>query len=93
MLSPSTFIGIAKAISPTGVPARAGPAATGKAASSPPAGSGQIERARILSTPPVGVGVGAAPQGGTRPPATTSPNSSATPPRNLPRGSLLDLSV
>jgi hypothetical protein len=91
MLSPSTFIGIAKVISPSGAPARSDPGVTGKAASSRAAGSGQIERARIQPAPVVGVG--AAPQGAIRPPATTSPNSSPTPPRNLPRGSLLDLSV
>jgi hypothetical protein len=81
MLSPATFIGIANATAPTGQPAPA-----------PAAGrTGNIQPVRVLSTPPV---VSPIAQPLARPGVTASPNATAAPPpRNLPRGSLLDLSV
>jgi hypothetical protein len=79
MLSPATFIGIANASSPVGQP---GPGA-GR--------SGNVQQARVLSTPPVAAPILQPP------PKSASPTMSSTPqtapPRNLPRGSLLDLSV
>jgi hypothetical protein len=89
MLSPTTFIGIANATAPVGKPAPA--AAPGRApAANSGYGSGNIQPARVLSAPPMA----AAP---VMPPSksvgTASPNPAAAPPRNLPRGSLLDLSV
>ncbi|WP_428489154.1 hypothetical protein [Rhodopila sp.] len=98
MLSPATFIGIAKAVgqpAPAAAPGRsARPAAPAQAG--PPAG---VQPVRILTTPPV-----AAPMAPLAPPrvgapaaaasgAVGAPGTTATPPRNLPRGSLLDLSV
>src|SRR4051812_42761111 len=102
MLSPATFIGIAKAIAPAGSPAPTRPVPTHPALAdatigSPPAGpastgSTPIQRARVLSTPPIGPTP--APLAGPKPPVTAaSPNPQTAPPRNLPRGSLLDLSV
>jgi len=104
MLSPATFIGIAKAATPTGqaTPARAtpplatparpvqnavasGPSAVGAAA------TGSVQRARVQATQPLGA-IATTPNIA-KPPATASPNPSAAAPRNLPRGSLLDLSV
>ncbi len=84
MLSPSTFIGIASATTPAAQPA--------------PTGRPNIRPARILTTPPVaapGAPPGAPPVAPQpqKPVTTLSPNQPATPPRNLPRGSLLDLSV
>jgi hypothetical protein len=77
MLSPSTFIGIAKAIEPVGQPAPA-----------------RVQPARVLSTSPLSP-LGRLPAGPAQSPpgATATPNSSTAPPRNLPRGSLLDISV
>jgi hypothetical protein len=78
MLSPATFIGIANA---TGAIGQA-PPVSGRAAG--------IQPARVLTTPPVAAPVAQpAPKSG----VTASPNQQAAPPRNLPRGSLLDLSV
>jgi hypothetical protein len=78
MLSPATFIGIANAAGAVGHP----PAPAGRSAG--------IQPARVQPTPPV-----AAPA--TQPPPKSAtpalPNQQAAPPRNLPRGSLLDLSV
>ncbi|HEY4044701.1 MAG TPA: hypothetical protein VGM32_23050 [Rhodopila sp.] len=54
-----------------------------------PLGPG-LQRARIQPTQPLGAG---APPVAVRPPLTAAPNPSVPPPRNLPRGSLLDLSV
>jgi hypothetical protein len=79
MLSPATFIGIATATAPVGQPAPA----SGRSPS--------VQPARVLSIPPV-----AAPimqQASPKSAATVSPAQQAAPPRNLPRGSLLDLSV
>jgi hypothetical protein len=82
MLSPATFIGIAKAL-------------TGTAAVPSPARAGSVQQARVLSSPPPTppLGIIAAPPAGANPPTTASPNPPTAPPRNLPRGSLLDLSV
>jgi hypothetical protein len=70
MLSPATFIGIAKATTPVISP---------------------VQPARISGIQPLGA-TPAAPSGA-KPPVTAAPGSVGTPPRNLPRGSLLDLSV
>jgi hypothetical protein len=95
MLSPATFIGIAKAIGTSGQPAlpRPAPAVPSAASHSPvePSTAGSVQRVRVLSNPPLSVTT--TPMGGTRPPVTTSASPPAAPPRNLPRGSLLDLSV
>jgi hypothetical protein len=78
MLSPATFIGIAHATGAVGQPGPVGGRAAG------------IQPARILTSPPVAAPI-------TQPPPksgmTMSPNQQAAPPRNLPRGSLLDISV
>ncbi|HEY4173433.1 MAG TPA: hypothetical protein VGM42_10420 [Rhodopila sp.] len=78
MLSPATFIGIANATAPIGQPA--------------PGRSPNIQPARVLTTPPVAAPI-AQPQTRTAPTASSAAPSSTQPPRNLPRGSLLDLSV
>jgi hypothetical protein len=84
MLSPATFIGIANAMSPGVKPA----AAPGHAPAS--AGPANVQQARVLATPPVAAPIMPLPP---KSAATASPNPPAAPPRNLPRGSLLDLSV
>jgi hypothetical protein len=85
MLSPATFIGIANAA--------ANPAPAASTANSPqlaPARPAEVQQARILTTPTVAAPIAPPlPRGA----ATASPALPATPPRNLPRGSLLDLSV
>jgi hypothetical protein len=78
MLSPATFIGIANA---TGAVAQPAPA-SGRSAG--------IQPARVLATPPVAAPIMQPPP---KTGVTASPNPQAAPPRNLPRGSLLDLSV
>lgn len=81
MLSPATFIGIANATGPVGQP----PPTTS------PGQSSNIQPARVLTTPPATAPIAQSP---TRSAPIASPNLSTTPPpRNLPRGSLLDLSV
>lgn len=89
MFSRTTFIGIANATTPS---ARAAPpaAAPGPAPLAPSGRSANIQPARVLSTPPV-----AAPLMTPLPRSamTASPGVAVTPPRNLPRGSLLDISV
>jgi hypothetical protein len=77
MLSPATFIGIAHATGAVGQPAPAGRSAG-------------IQPARVLATPPVAAPIMQPPP---KSGVTASPNPQAAPPRNLPRGSLLDLSV
>jgi hypothetical protein len=76
MLSPATFIGIAKATAPISQPKPA-PAAT-------------VQPVRVLGTLQTAAPVG---QSLPKPAATASPGTATSPPRNLPRGSLLDLSV
>jgi hypothetical protein len=79
MLSPATFIGIANASAPVGHPA-------------PGAGrSGNVQQARVLPTPPAAVPIMQQPPKSAAPTASSTPQT--PPPRNLPRGSLLDLSV
>ena len=82
MLSPATFIGIAKAAVGQPAPGQA-PAPAGRGAN--------VQQARILTTPPVAPPI--APQPLPKSAAPTLPSTQATPPRHLPRGSLLDLSV
>lgn len=93
MLSPMTFLGIAKALSPAVQPAVARPpAGANRPVENEPRETPLVQSARILGTPPLGVTP--PPPSGTRPPATVAPGQQQTaPPRNLPRGSLLDLSV
>jgi hypothetical protein len=81
MLSPATFIGIANATAPAGKP---GPSAA------PAVNPSNIQKARVPPTPPAALPVTPQPP---KPGTTASPSHPATPPRNLPRGSLLDLSV
>jgi hypothetical protein len=78
MLSPSTFNGVANATSPAGQPL------------SPQVQTGRVQQVRVLSAPPP---TPLLPGPGVRSPVTASPDAPAAPPRNLPRGSLLDLSV
>ena len=78
MLSPGTFIGIANATGAVGPPAPAAGRSAG------------IQPARVVTTPPVAAPVMQPPP---KAGVTASPNPQAAPPRNLPRGSLLDLSV
>jgi hypothetical protein len=80
MLSPSTFNGVANAISPAGQPL------------SPQVQTGRVQQVRVLSAPPP-TPLLPGPGPGVRSPVTVSPDAPAAPPRNLPRGSLLDLSV
>jgi hypothetical protein len=87
MLSPTTFIGIANATSPVGKTAPA--AAPTHAPASNPGYGRNVQQARILSTPPIAAPIMPMPKSA----GAASPTPSATPPRNLPRGSLLDLSV
>lgn len=77
MLSPATFIGIAKATAPVPAPGRA------------PA----IQPARVLTSPSVAAPPPLPPPGGGNGGTAISPAPQVRPPRNLPRGSLLDLSV
>jgi hypothetical protein len=78
MLSPATFIGIANASGAVGQPGPVGGRAAG------------IQPARVLTTPPVAAPImQPSPKSG----MTASPNQQAAPPRNLPRGSLLDINV
>jgi hypothetical protein len=103
MLSPTTFIGIAKALTSHGQAAPARLTATGAAAGGLPAtghspsgapvtGTGLIQQVRVVGPSPVGV-VASPPVIARPPPAASANPSAAPPPRNLPRGSLLDLSV
>jgi hypothetical protein len=88
MLSPVTFTGVANATAAVGQPA------------SPHVGEGrgQVGRqlmgraqpVRVLSTQPAPPFI---PLTGVKPPVAISPQTPSAPPRNLPRGSLLDLSV
>jgi hypothetical protein len=90
MLSPATFIGIANAA----IGQSASAAAPARAPAHAPGLAGRpanVQPARVLSTPPV-----AAPVAPPTPPKSASTalsGAQAAPPRNLPRGSLLDLSV
>ena len=83
MLSPTTFIGIANATSPVG------PRAPGAAGGL----SANIHRARIPQTPPASVSLPPPPSPRQAGGGALSPNPQTAPPRNLPRGSLLDISV
>jgi hypothetical protein len=78
MLSPATFAGIANANSPIGQPP------------SPQGQTGRVQPVRVLNMPPPAPLV---PGPAVKPPITASPETPPAPPRNLPRGSLLDLSV
>jgi hypothetical protein len=78
MLSPATFIGIAHA---TGAVGQSAPAA-GRSAG--------IQPVRVLATPPISAPIMQPPP---KSGVTASPNPQAAPPRNLPRGSLLDISA
>jgi hypothetical protein len=78
MLSPTTFPGVAKATSVAGQPPLAGTQ------------RGLVQPVRVLGTPlpaPLMPGLAA------KPSIAASPQTAPAPPRNLPRGSLLDLSV
>jgi hypothetical protein len=77
MLSPATFSGVANATSPAGQP--------------PPPQAARVQPVRVLSTQPLAPLMPGGP--GVRPPVAVSPDAPAAAPRNLPRGSLLDLSV
>lgn len=77
MLSPATFIGVAKATSPTGAP--------------PSARSANIQPVRVPGALPAAVPMVPPQQKSMAAPSPTA--TPASPPRNLPRGSLLDLSV
>jgi hypothetical protein len=101
MLSPATFIGIANAVgqsAPTSAPARpavidpaASPAHAPAHQAAPASGrSANVQQARILTTPPVAAPIVPPLSKGA---ATATPAPPVAPPRNLPRGSLLDLSV
>ena len=63
----------------------AGPAAP---AATPAGRPANIQQARVLSTPPAAAPILPAPPKSLSP---SAPNQPATPPRNLPRGSLLDI--
>jgi hypothetical protein len=90
MLSAATFLGIARATLPASPTAEVRPVPGGSAHAAP--GAGGLQPARVLSTP--SLGAIPMPQSGiARPPPTVSPTPQTPPPRNLPRGSLLDLSV
>ncbi len=83
MLSPSTFIGIASALTGAG--------RLGNGRSVPGDATATVQQARVLSPPSVGVTL---PPSAPRPqPSLSLTPTAATPPRNLPRGSLLDLIV
>jgi hemolysin activation/secretion protein len=89
MLSPATFLGIAKAVPPAAQPAVVRPPPAGNAGNES-AAKPRVQSARVLSTPPLNITP--PPPTSAKPPASITP-APQPPPRNLPRGSLLDISV